>query len=171
MSLVLLALVLAVSTPVPVSGAELVADGAAYDGELVVVEGELVGDYGRRGDGTVWTQLNDDPYVYEPVAEGGPLRGGNVGIGVRIPAELAEDLDPPGGYRIRGPVVRLTGTWRYHDPARGGESYLDVVALEVVEPGRTVPKPLHPVALVVGVLLLVVAFGLWRSYVAERDRL
>ncbi len=100
----------------------------------IVVHGELIGDFGQRPDGVVWAQLNGDAYAMAPLLAGGELAGPNLGIGVRIPADLwpeLADLAEAGGYRLRGPLVRLTGAWRYHDPARGGESYLDVTGIEV----------------------------------------
>ncbi len=143
---------------VPVGG--LLTDPSLYQGE-VTVEGELVGDYGYRSDGTVWTQLNDDTYAREPLLEGGPRTGGNIGIGVRIPAALLEGLDPPGGYRKRGPLVQLTGVWEYHDPDRGGESYLDVEQLSLIEPGREFGEGVSVPASLAGVALIVAAGALW----------
>jgi hypothetical protein len=122
----------AAAVPAELTVADLLADPEAHSGAAVVIRGELVGDFGRRDDGTVWTQLNDDPYVEAPLLAGGSLAGANLGIGVRIPAELWPGLTDPGGYRVRGPVVALAGIWRYHDPERGGETYLDVTALEVL---------------------------------------
>lgn len=119
----------------------LLENPTEYVGEVVVV-GELIGDYGFRSDESMWTQLNDDSYVTDPVLDDGELTGANVGVAVRIPAAIAEQLDPPGGYRVRGPVVEATGIWKYHDPDRGGESYIDVVSLIVVEPGRGLTE--HP---------------------------
>lgn len=121
--------------------ADLVNDGAAHDGPVVVV-GELIGDFGFRSDGSMWTQLNGDSYAVDPVLDGGALTGGNIGVAVRIPEAAAVSLDAPGGYRVRGPIVELSGRWKYHDPDRGGESYLDVVSLSVVQPGHGLPE--HP---------------------------
>lgn len=125
------------SDRVPV--ADLVADPFAFEGPIEV-EGELVGDYGFRSDGTMWTQLNDDTYARDAVVDGGALSGSNVGIGVRMPAGLAADLDPPGGYRREGPLIRASGTWIVHDPDRGGETYLDIETLVVVDPGRALEE-------------------------------
>jgi hypothetical protein len=112
-----------------VTVAVLLADPEAYTAMPVVVRGELVGDFGERDDGTVWTQLNGDPYAEAPLLAGGSLAGPNQGIGVRFPAEVWPGFDRPGGYRVRGPVVELTGNWRFRDPERGGESYLDVTGV------------------------------------------
>jgi len=115
--------------PVRVTVAQLLGAPGDYAAAPVVVRGELVGDYGRRSDGTVWTQLNGDPYAEAPLLAGGSLAGANLGIGVRFPADVWPGFDRPGGYRVRGPVVEVTGVWRYHDPERGGESYLDATGL------------------------------------------
>lgn len=119
-----------------VNTGELRSAGDDWNGQVIAVEGELVGDYGFRRDGSMWTQLNDDPYATRALVDGAPLAGGNVGVAVRMPAELAEGLDPVGGYRLEGPYVRVTGEWKYHDASRGGESYLEVTELTVLKPGR-----------------------------------
>jgi len=140
-----------------VTVADLLADPEAYTTMGVEVRGELVGDFGRRDDGTVWTQLNGDVYAETPLLEDGRLAGANLGIGVRIPAELCSDLDRPGGYRLRGPLVVLQGTWRYHDPGRSGESYLDVTGLELVEPPLALEERVRWVPLGLGAGLLAIA--------------
>lgn len=137
---------------VSVSG--LIEMAAELSGQQVTVEGELVGDYGFRDDGWMWTQLNDDLYVRHPIREGGPLEGANIGIGIRMPARLGKDLDPPGGYRNRGPIVEVTGIWKYHDPERQGESYLEVESLIVTEPGRQLDEEVSWTAVILGTLLL-----------------
>ncbi|MEN8040007.1 MAG: hypothetical protein ABFR95_00715, partial [Actinomycetota bacterium] len=131
-------LLLLVAGPVAareVAVSDLVSDGARHAGVEVTVVGELIGDYGDRRNGWTWTQLNGDAYATSPVADGGPLHGSNVGIGVRLPSEMAADLDPPGRYRTVGPIVELTGVWKYHDPDRQGETYLEVASIVVVAPG------------------------------------
>jgi opacity protein-like surface antigen len=132
----------------------LVEDGASFDGQTVTVTGELIGDYGSRRDGTTWTQLNQDSYAQSPVSEGGALSGSNVGIGVRIPTELMVGLDNPGRYRMVGPTVQVTGTWRFHDPQRSGESFLDVTTLVTVEAGRALTESPNWVSYGVGGLLI-----------------
>lgn len=140
-----------------VTVAALLADPEAYT--RVVVRGELVGDFGVRDDGTVWTQLNDDPYVAAPIPGGGSRAGANVGIGVRIPPGLWPGFDQPGGYRARGPLVELQGTWRYHDPDRGGESYVDVTALELLEEPMPLEEGVDWLPLGLGAGLLAAAGG------------
>lgn len=144
-----------------VTVAEVLAESPELSGVEVAVEGELVGDYGFRSDGSMWTQLNGDVYAIEPFRESEAPAGGNVGIGVRIPSDLATGLDHPGGYHHRGPLVRLTGVWRYDDPERQGETYLDVAMLEVIEPGRELDEPIVWWTVIAGSGLLAAAGGLW----------
>ncbi len=152
-----------------VTVSELIALSPDLSGEEVIVEGELVGDYGARG-GFVWTQLNGDAYAVEPIREGGSPAGGNVGVGVRIPADMARGLDHPGGYHHRGPVVQLVGVWRHHDPSRGGESFLDVESLEVVESGRLLDEGVEWWTVFAGAGLLAVAGVVWLGRRREDDR-
>lgn len=140
---------------------ELTEMSAELAGTEVVVEGELVGDYGFRGDGWMWTQLNGDVYSRDPLHEGGEPAGGNIGVGVRIPSQLANDLDAPGGYRNRGPLVRVNGIWRYHDPVRQGESFLDVTVIEVVEPARRFVHGSNWWGVAGGLVLLAAAGVVW----------
>ena len=149
---------------------ELLIAPKRYDGATIAVEGELVGDYGFRRSGMMWTQLNDDTYAHAPVVEGGELTGSNQGIGLRMPAELADGLSPPGGYRIRGPIVRATGVWKYHDPDRQGETYLDVPSIDIIESGIKLSEGPNTAAIVAGVALLVVALGVTLKYVRPRSR-
>lgn len=152
-----------------VAVSDLVVDGAPHSGTEVTVTGELVGDYGNRRDGFTWTQLNGDTYAHSPVADGGALVGSNVGIGIRMPTELADGLDAPGRYRTVGPIVQLTGIWKYHDPVRQGETYLDVTAMEVVEPGRTLHEAPRWGSYLLGFVLLAVAIVVWWRYTRKRD--
>lgn len=151
-----------------ISVSEVIDGAAELDGEMISVRGELVGDFGKRDDGWTWTQLNGDVYVDAPIREEGIPQGSNTGIGVRIPNELMTDLGAPGGYRHRGPVVRVEGEWRYHDPDRQGESYLQVESLAVVEPGRSLAEEVDWFPAVMGVVLVAIA-ALVGLFTGRRD--
>jgi hypothetical protein len=152
-----------------VSVTDLLAAPESFNGTTITVQGELVGDYGFRRDGSMWTQLDDDSYAVAPVVDGGDLTGANIGIGIEMIAEIGRELDPPGGYRVRGPIVRATGTWRYHDSARGGESYLEAASVEVVTAGADLTEGPNRVALGGGVALVGIAAVLWWMYRRDRD--
>jgi hypothetical protein len=141
---------------------ELLAAPESFNGAEVTLEGELVGDYGFRDNGVMWTQLNDDSYARAALVDGGPRTGSNIGVGVRMPSILGRDLDPAGGYRLEGPVVQLTGIWRYHDPDRGGESYLDVTSVAVIDEGRRIQEGPDWVVFALGIMLITATVMLWR---------
>jgi len=148
--------------PEVLSLADLLLAAADYSGEVVTIEGELVGDYGFRRDGWMWTQLNDDSYARAAVADGGDLTGDNTGIGVRVRSAFVRDLDPAGGYRLEGPLVRITGVWRYHDPDRGGESYLDASAVELIDAGRRLQEGPDWTVFIAGLVLVAASLLMWR---------
>ena len=141
--------------------ADLLERGADLAGRRVTVVGELIGDYGIRSEGSTWAQLNDDSYAVEPLVDGGPRTGSNVGVGIRIAEGAADGLQDPGRYRARGPLVAATGVWVYHDADRGGESYVDVDSLEIIEPGRTLSEDPSAVTYAIGIALLGAAAVLW----------
>jgi hypothetical protein len=146
-----------------VSVGQLVSESVELSGVVVVVEGELIGDYGFRDDGSMWTQLNGDGYALVPLLQSERPDGGNTGVGIRMPAELAEGLDPPGGYRARGPLVQATGVWVHHSDDRQGESFLRVEALEVIEPGIPLHEPVNGWTIAVGLVLLAAAAMIWQT--------
>ncbi len=157
------------ATEVAVSVVELLEDGEAHAGQQVTVAGELVGDYGFRRDGSMWTQLNGDSYAIRPIVDGGPLRGANLGIGIRMPEELGRQLDPPGRYRRVGPVVLVTGIWRFHDPGRQGETYLDVQSIKLQAPGRKLEEHPNWPVYAVGLAFFAIAGVIAIVYRRERD--
>lgn len=146
-----------------VSVSDLLEDGERFTGSEITLEGELVGDYGFRRDGFMWTQLNDDSYARDALVDGGPRAGANVGVGIRMPTGLGEGLAAVGGYRLEGPRVQATGVWRYHDPDRGGESYLDVASLITIEDGRRLEEGPDWAVFAAGSLLVAVSFVMWRQ--------
>lgn len=134
---------------------ELDRDPDRYDERTVVVTGELVGDFGRRGD-LVWTQVNDDGYVNAPLRGGGSLVGANTSLAVAVDHELFErelGSEAPGGYRRRGPVVEVTAIFHYHDDARSGETWLEATHLTLVRPSLPLQEPNRVPLAVAGMVL------------------
>lgn len=125
----------------PVEVAELDAEAEEWAGRRVTIVGELIGDYSPRSN-AVWVQLNDDPYVDAPFVETDRLAGLNVGIGVRMPLD-AFDPDrwgPPGGYRTRGPVVEVTGTFLSGGPEQSGDTFVQAESVRLLEASRELPN-------------------------------
>lgn len=111
-----------------------------FDQQIVRVRGEIVGDYGDRTD-VVWVQVNDDPYVDEPLAVNGRLAGTNTGISVRLSGEVPSSFGTPGGYGVRGPIVEVTGVFRDLDPSLGGLTYIEATEVELIAPSERLSEP------------------------------
>lgn len=140
---------------------DLVTESASYDVSLVgeiAVDGEMVGDFQRRG-AYVWVQLNGDAYAERALLDGGEHAGANVGVGARFPTDLFDSLGvgTPGGYRVRGAVVAVTGAWHHHDEGRGGESWFEVMTATVVSPEHHLDEPIDWAVMTAGAALLVIA--------------
>lgn len=166
------AVVLVLALPLPslaedTEVAALLARPDDFDGRQVSVTGELVGDYSPRDEG-VWVQLNDDPYVRRPIGQGGVPTGANTGIGALIPDRIfdATDLGPPGRYGRLGPEVTLTGTFTHSDPDLGGETYILVEEMVLIDAAEAYAVPGPDMWLVVGLALLTVAGAI--TFIARR---
>ena len=135
----------------------------------VTVEGELVGDYGFRGDGFMWTQLNDDSYARAADRRRRSAPGGNVGIGVRMPVDTLGrwNSTQPAGTGLRDRWCSSPGSGRYHDPDRGGESYLEVASLVVIEHGRRLQEGPDWAVFSLGIGLIGVTLVMWRHAVRD----
>jgi hypothetical protein len=139
-----------------------------HDQRMVTIRGEIVGDYGERGD-VVWVQVNDDAYVDAPLADGGRLTGTNTGISVRWSGAVPQHFGEPGGHGIRGPIVEVTGVFRDLDPSLGGLTFVDATSVVLVEPARRLPTDaMDPAALLVGSLLTVAGVA---AFAQRRDLL
>lgn len=90
----------------------------SYDNQRVRYRGEVVGALLRRDTG-VWVQLNDDVYadVIGPLPAHRDFRGGNAGVGVLLPTQLAEHIDFVGGPQTRGDVIEIEGVFNRVDPS------------------------------------------------------
>jgi hypothetical protein len=145
-----------------VSVTDLDGDPLSWNERQVTIRGEIVGDYSPRND-EVWVQVNDDAYVDAPSVETGELAGGNVGIGVRIPGGIFdESWGAPGGYKVRGPIVEVTGIFRYADPATGGATFVDASSVTLIDPAREMETPPPQMGLLVAAIaMMAVGFGMW----------
>lgn len=145
---------------VPVTSDDLYDCPSLYDGLLVHYQGEVVGALLARGDG-VWTQLNDDLYA----GAAGPLpthrdyRGANAGVGVFLPADLAEHVQTVGGPRARGDVLAVVGTFHRIDPQSRDAAVIRAESGRVAQRGQSTDhEPLRN-RRIVGVLLALAAAG------------
>lgn len=140
-----------------VISAEVVECPTNFDRHHVEFIGEVVGDVLHRDDGA-WVLMNDDAYGLErgPLQAHGRYAGGNTGLAVWLPGELADLPDEPGRYGVRGDVLRVTGVILRNDPADGGGLTLRATDAEIVAEAEHVRPPVDVTqAIVAGVLVLI----------------
>jgi len=114
---------------------ELVENSESYDGQEVIVEGEVVGDLMIRGD-EAWITVNDDPYSERSLEEGGDFAGlSNYGIGVWLPRQETEAIRVLGSYKNHGDRVRVRGIFHRVDHSHGGDMDIEGISLQVMKPG------------------------------------
>ncbi len=141
---------------------DLIENLEHYDGKVVVIEGEVVGDVMRRRGGA-WITVNDDPYSERSLEEGGEFAGvTNIGIGVWIGLDMAEQIQVTGGYKSKGDRVRVVGVFHRVCREHGGDTDIHAVSLEVLEKGRPIRHALHWWKLLLAAFLSGVALILWR---------
>lgn len=153
--------VVPVPDPAAVTSNALYDCPAVFDGRPVVYEGEVVGAVLRRGD-TAWVHLNDDVYsgVTGPLPAHRDFQGGNGGVGVRIPAALADEITTVGGPTARGDVLRVEGVFHRVDADTREAAVIVATAGQVAAVGTPFVDPVLPDRAVAAQVLGLLALGL-----------
>lgn len=152
-----------------ISSGEVVECPDAFDGQVVVYVGEVVGDVLHR-DGGAWALVNDDDYALEvgPVRAHRQFRGSNSGLSVWFPDPVAELT--PGRHDRRGTIVLVRGRIHRSDGADGGGLTLRALsadAVSILRPAHDLDRPIHTSQAVAAVLLAGMAMGV--HLVARRN--
>jgi len=127
----------------PISSAELINNAKKYNGQVVVFEGEAIGEVMVRGD-YVWANLSD----------------GSNAIGVWMPLAMADPIKYTGNYKYRGDWVEVIGIFNRACVQHGGDLDIHAQSLEKTLPGRAVRNRINTnkitlVLILLGVLILV----------------
>lgn len=145
--------------PIQVTSNELYDCPQTYDGQRVVYRGEVVGDLLTR-DAGVWTQLNDDVYAGDlgPLPAHRDYRGGNAGVGVLLPRELADGVSFVGGPQTRGDVFEVRGVFHRVDPT-GEVAVIRADTGQLVREGSSNPDPRLADRRAAALVAMVIAIG------------
>lgn len=113
-----------------------------YDQQIVNYRGEAVRAVLRRG-GRAWAHLNDDPYALDlgPLPAHRTTVGGNSGIPVSIPIDVADQITHLGDTRHHGDILDITGTYQRADPADDGGPTIQAHTARIHQPGQPLPRP------------------------------
>jgi hypothetical protein len=113
-----------------------------YDGQVVRYRGEAVRAVLPRGD-RAWVHQNDDPYALEigPLPAHRTAVGGNSGIPVWIPIEVANQIAYVGDARHRGDILEIVGTYRAAHPVDDGGPAIHTDEARIEQRGHPVSRP------------------------------
>lgn len=149
-----------IAQPLQVSSNRLYDCPQAYDGQRVVYQGEVVGALLPRDEG-VWAQLNDDVYaeLLGPLPAHRDYRGGNAGVGVLLPPEVAAMVSFIGGPQTRGDVLEVHGTFHRVD-ATGEVAVIRADRARLTADGAPFPDPPLTDRRIAAIVAMVIAVGL-----------
>ncbi|HOK80002.1 MAG TPA: hypothetical protein PK303_04930 [bacterium] len=97
----------------------LVSNPDLFDGKIVTVDGELVGDI-IEGKGGFWVNVLE----------------ADVAIGVWCPSNTREKIKFLGKYDVEGDVVRITGVFHKRCVEHTGDTDIHAGSIEVLKQGR-----------------------------------
>jgi hypothetical protein len=132
----------------------------SFDGDAVVLRGEVVGAIVGRGH-RVWIQVNDDEYagVVGPLPAHRYYQGGNSGIGVHLQVAFAEQIAVVGGPGRRGDTVEVRGIFNRVEPRTGEVAVIRAHTFEVLQTGEAIEQPILRDRQVVAYVVLLLALG------------
>lgn len=148
---------------------ELYENPIRYDGTMVGIKGEVVGDI-LASQGSYWINVNDDSYSLKSIAEGERPRGQNTGAGVVITEEMKKLIKHTGSYHQKGDYVEIIGEYHASCDEHNGEADIHAVELRVLKQGYPIEHSLNiPLAVVsIGLLGVVIVGYLLRYYFITR---
>lgn len=145
---------------------------SAFDGQLVVYVGEVVGDVLQRDDGA-WVLANDDDYALEvgPLSGHTEFAGSNSGLSLWLPGDQAKLVDEPGNAQRRGDVIEVRGVVNRTDPADGGGLTIRALQTRVLVEAQYIDGAVNGVQAGVAIVLSLVAAGaiVWERRRGRRD--
>lgn len=152
-SIVLFFILFFIATPtfaVSVLVSQLIEEINYYNGTVVMIEGQAIGNkMGRRG--KIWVNVLDSS---------------GTAIGVLLSERFAEKIKFLGDYRHHGDMVRIKGSFFRADPSTGGEICIkDVSLCEIITKGIKVEHftpPWKKRLAWASFFLMVVLFSVWR---------
>ena len=121
-------------------GAILIEQAKALDGQVVVFQGEVIGDMMRRQD-HYWINVS----------------GNGTAIGVWITAGQRKSISLSGQYGVIGDEVKIIGRFSQACPEHGGDLDIHAISVEIVSPGAAVADQLNTGRLALAAALLVLA--------------
>ena len=106
---------------------DLIKQSVKYDGQKVILRGEVIGDIMPRGK-FAWINI----------------QGQYNEIGVWIPLDLTKRISYKGNYRFKGDRVEVLGVFKHADEEFGGEFCVRGIDLKILQSGFPSPHQQSP---------------------------
>jgi hypothetical protein len=119
---------------------DLAEKSLEYDGQMVCVQGEAIGEVLERGE-YAWVNICD---------------GGNA-IGIWMTLDDAKKIGFFGDYKNIGDMILITGIFSRNCTEHGGEVDIHCGALEILSPGHHVPEPVSSVKIMITLFMVILA--------------
>ncbi len=156
--------------PIPVRSGVVLACPELFDGRLVRIEGEAVGDLFNGPSDRQFVLLNDDAYArLGPLTDHGQVLGTNSGLAVLLPTDVRPTL--LGGPGISGDVLRVIGVFEAAAEVDQGGPTVVAEAVVTVHTGRRVGHASSVRLQRVTPLAVIVTLGLGGLLARRRARL
>lgn len=141
--------------------ADLTQADSFYEGQVVLVQGEVVGD--RINDETqedsCWITLQDTDADNPTV------------VSVAMTKDQAGVIDTYGAYGKTGTILQVRGVFHLECGAHQGMSDIHADEVAAVSPGTTVESPVDSRFLALAIICVVAGLGLLGLYRVRRERL
>jgi len=119
----------------------LLHHAAEYDGEDVILEGEVIGDILAADKENVWINVRDDASA----------------IGVFCPKEFIDKIEHLGNYKTKGDIVSVRGVFHRACSAHGGDTDIHAEKLSIKEMGEKITHSLDPPKVRTSIILPIAA--------------
>ena len=126
---------------------KLVSNMNAFDGQVVTIEGETIGEAMNRGNHS-WINVSD----------------GTNALGIWLTSSEAERITSFGDYKHKGDTVRISGIFSKNSPEHGGDVEIDCSSFEIIKKGHTVDEEFTNAKIITATLLFSIAFMLTYAY-------
>lgn len=150
--------------------ADLIENMRKYDGKVVTIQGQAIGEGMVRG-AYAWITIDDDPFSNKSVEEGGALVGmSNISMSVWAPSSDIEPIRFYGGYKNQGDAVRVTGVFHRACREHGGDTDIHATRFEVVRQGHGIIHSIQYPKLIAVILLSAIIALLWYALKVRRKK-
>lgn len=121
---------------------QLIDKAPNYDGRVVIIAGEVVGDVMNRGD-HAWVTMSD----------------GEKAIGIWMKKALAQEIQFKGDYKKLGDQIQVRGIFYQAGIKHGGDLYIDAEEMQITSSGKKITHQINQdrilAAIILGIATLV----------------